>query len=76
MKLSKLQIIIISSVTLAVVLTLSLTLTLIPSSTEYTEHSSIVIWKDDDFESYNLPGRGTENDPYLIQNYDLLDSIQ
>ncbi len=71
MKLTKVQIIIISSITLAVVLTLSLTLTLIPSGAEYTEHSSIVIWKDEDFESYNLPGTGTETDPYLIQNYDI-----
>jgi parallel beta-helix repeat protein len=71
MKLTKLQIIIISTAALAVILTLSLTLTLIPSKTEYTEHSGIAIWNDSDFEDYDFPGIGTAADPYLIQNYDI-----
>ncbi len=29
----------------------------------------IVIWGDRDFRAYNFPGRGTADDPYLIEDY-------
>lgn len=30
--------------------------------------TSIIIWSDSDFENFNLPGNGTVDNPYLIEN--------
>lgn len=34
----------------------------------------IIILRDEDFENYNFPGNGTENNPYLIENYNITTS--
>jgi len=37
----------------------------------YVEHDPIVIWGDDDFDAYKFPGKGTENNPYRISEYNI-----
>ena len=37
----------------------------------YVEHGPIVILKDEDFEYYNFPGKGTAKKPFLIQNLNI-----
>lgn len=37
----------------------------------YTNHSRITIYTDDDFESLGFPGSGTEEDPYIIENFNI-----
>jgi len=37
----------------------------------YTSHTSILIDSDEDFDSAGFPGSGTENDPYIIENYQI-----
>ena len=39
------------------------------------EHDPILIWKDDDFNQYKFPGEGTENKPYIIENYNITTSF-
>lgn len=34
----------------------------------------IIILRDEDFENYYFPGNGTENNPYLIENYNITTS--
>jgi parallel beta-helix repeat protein len=34
-----------------------------------TDHEPIIVWSDMDFEMYDFGGLGTENDPYIIENY-------
>jgi parallel beta-helix repeat protein len=35
------------------------------------EHEAIIILSDDDMISYNFPGNGTKEDPYIIENYNI-----
>ncbi len=41
---------------------------------KYIQHEPIIIWNDSDFSEYGLPGRGTKNDPYRIENYNITTS--
>ncbi len=40
-----------------------------------TSHDPILIWKDDDINQYKFPGKGTENNPYIIENYNITTSF-
>ncbi len=42
--------------------------------TNLTPHSSIFINNEDDWDIYNFPGNGTLDDPYLIENYEIITS--
>jgi len=35
------------------------------------EHEEIIILSDDDLISYNFPGNGTKEDPYIIENFNI-----
>ena len=37
----------------------------------YAGHGPIIIQKDEDFDYYGFPGKGTKEEPYLIQNYNI-----
>ena len=37
-------------------------------------HASIIIDSDDDFVTYGFPGTGIENDPYIIENFNITQS--
>ncbi len=41
-----------------------------------TDHDPIVIWGDEDFEVYNFPGKGTQSNPYKIENYNITTNLQ
>ncbi len=41
------------------------------TSTSYIEHDPIEILTDDDFQLYGFPGEGTEEEPYIIANYNI-----
>ena len=32
---------------------------------------TVIIWGDRDFKAYNFPGKGTADDPYIIENYNI-----
>ena len=40
--------------------------------TELNSHSPILIWNDVDFETYKFKGSGEKEDPYIIQNYEII----
>lgn len=71
MRLKRFQIIIIASTIIVLILTLTLTLVLLPDGSKYRKHGPIIIWRDQDFEDYGFPGKGTAKSPYLIQNYEI-----
>ena len=61
------------SISIIVVLTI-FTITyviLINQPKGYVDHGPIVIQKDEDFDYYGFPGKGTERSPYLIQNFNI-----
>jgi len=43
-----------------------------PASLELTPHDSISILNDSAFSSYGFPGSGTEEDPYVIEGYNII----
>ncbi len=45
-----------------------------PISFDLTPHSAIWIDSDSDFITYSFPGSGTEIDPYIIENYEIISS--
>ena len=45
------------------------------SKLNYQSRSPIIILKNSDFSSYNFPGVGSEEEPYLIENYLISDSL-
>ena len=45
-----------------------------PVDNNLIQHDSFIIWDDDDFITYELPGDGTTNDPYRIENYNITTS--
>lgn len=40
-----------------------------PRAYPYRKHGPIEIWQDSDFETLRIPGQGTSEEPYLIENY-------
>ena len=60
-------------ITLSVVLAVSIftVVYVVVIRSKKIDDSSIVIWGDRDFRNYNFPGKGTADNPYLIQEYDI-----
>ncbi|MCE7743196.1 MAG: hypothetical protein GOP50_12165 [Candidatus Heimdallarchaeota archaeon] len=46
-------------------------LSLLVWNNRLVQHDPILIWKDEDFTGYNLPGKGTLENPYRIENYNI-----
>jgi len=44
---------------------------LLVRNNELVKHDPIQIWGDEDFAAYDLPGTGTQSDPYRIANYNI-----
>ena len=38
---------------------------------QLVEHEPIIIWNDDDFKNFDFLGDGSQDNPYLIQNYNI-----
>jgi parallel beta-helix repeat protein len=45
-----------------------------PVDNKLIQHDPFMIWDDEDFITYELPGDGTANDPYRIENYNITTS--
>ncbi len=74
-KLNRKIVIIASSIVLIFVIVFSTTFVIyqyrINTHGILTDHEPIIILNDKDFKNYKFPGRGTENNPYLIQYYNI-----
>ncbi|MCG3217292.1 MAG: hypothetical protein KAS63_11225, partial [Candidatus Heimdallarchaeota archaeon] len=42
----------------------------------YIPHDPILIDSDDDFITYGFPGNGTEINPYIIENYNIITTTE
>ena len=62
---------IIAVIVVASVIAIPLIVIEIVDNMHYKSHDPIVIWGDDDFKNYDLKGRGTLNNPYVISNYNI-----
>jgi hypothetical protein len=71
-KLSRKTIMIVSVSIILLLIMFTITYVVLLNQTRgYTEHGPITILKDEDFEYYNFPGKGTAKKPYLIQNLNI-----
>ncbi len=75
MKLNRKIVIIVSSMVLIFVIVFSTTFVIYQNRKIepgiLTDHEPIIILNDKDFKNFKFPGRGTENNPYLIQYYNI-----
>jgi parallel beta-helix repeat protein len=72
MKLKRIHIIIISSVIVVLLSTNISTLVLLVNKASEAKNVPIIIWKDEDFESYGFPGKGTADSPYIIKKFEII----
>ena len=45
--------------------------TTLRSKNPFVTHDPIIIWTDEDYNFYNIPGEGTQDNPYIIENYNI-----
>ena len=70
-RLSRKTMIIVSSIILALIIFTATFVVLFKQPERYDPHGPIIILKDKDFRYYGFPGKGTPNNPYLIQNLNI-----
>ncbi len=61
-------------ITLSIILVVSIftiLFTTLRSKNPYVAHDPIIIWTDEDYNFYNIPGEGTQDNPYVIENYNI-----
>ena len=68
----KTRIILVVTISVLLALTIFAVLfTVLRNRSPYITQDPVIIWTDDDFKYYNFPGDGTQDNPFIIENYNI-----